>query len=487
MRTLLIIFFLTLQSLFGIAQNVIQQKLITKEGLFSFEGKIIKDSTEGYWIVGNMAELGVRQEFLIIRLNEDLSINWSKTHRGYFSGSFVDLVQLRDKNYLAVGYLSADKLYLSKFNSQGDTIWTLKYSNASPNSSKIINLDDQILIATSSGAILISSSGEIIWAKSYLWSSAEFVQCSDTTALLAGNRLFKIDTRNGDLLWCKRYIDSVSTLFRYNICASNEGNFILRGNGENPYIFKIDEDGNPLWGKAFKYSDDASFGPIIPTSDNNYMVAGNYGKVNNFLRKVLTLKFNEHGDTLYTAAYGGEKNNYNASLLEKDNGSLINLHTTNSFTSNYSFYINEFSADGRMQCNQLDIYPLSIEDVDISYEESYFISDVNLVLEHMEMKIFDVDLKDSVLCSNVISVPEIVPSENTVKIYPNPSSGNFKIEMGTSGFYEVEVFNFLGEKVFSTAASSSVFNVNLHNQPKGIYLVKVQSSGRSSFYKVQRQ
>jgi hypothetical protein len=486
-RIFLIIFYLILQSFYGITQNVIQQKVITKEGPFMFEGKIIKDSTEGYWIVGNIVELGVRLEYLIIRLNEDLSINWSKSHRGYFSGSFVDLVQLSDQNYLAFGYVANDMLYFTKFNSQGDTLWTKFYSN-SPLIYSAKTINNQLFITTSRGLISLNADGELNWAKFYSGTLNGFniLPISDTTALLVGGWVAKIDTRNGDLYWLRRFKSTSSTLWYYDICPSNEEKFIIRGNGEKPYLFKIDADGNVLWSKVFNYPEKVNLGSIISTSDNNYILTGNYGNANN-LTKSLIIKFNDQGDTLYTATYGGEKMNYGFPIVEKPNGSLVYLQTSNSFTSNHSFYINEFSADGLMQCNQLDIYPLSIEDVDLTYEERYFISDVNLVLDHMEMEIFDVALKDSIICSNVISVPEIAPSENTVKIYPNPSSGNFKIEMEVNAFYEVEVFNFLGKKVFSTAASSSVLNVNLHNQPRGIYFVKVQSSGRSSFYKVQRQ
>ena len=60
-------------------------------------------------------------------------------------------------------------------------------------------------------------------------------------------------------------------------------------------------------------------------------------------------------------------------------------------------------------------------------------------------------------------------------IYPNPNSGNFyiKVKEITKELY-VEVYNILGEKVFSKKDfSTEIMSVNLKNQAKGIYTLKI--------------
>lgn len=67
-----------------------------------------------------------------------------------------------------------------------------------------------------------------------------------------------------------------------------------------------------------------------------------------------------------------------------------------------------------------------------------------------------------------------------LKVYPNPSSGNFQLKIKN---YEseingiVEVYNILGEQVYSKPflISNSSFLINLSNQPNGIYLYRVIS------------
>jgi hypothetical protein len=59
-----------------------------------------------------------------------------------------------------------------------------------------------------------------------------------------------------------------------------------------------------------------------------------------------------------------------------------------------------------------------------------------------------------------------------LKFTPNPSSGIFYFK-DSRNIHSVEVYNLLDEKVFIQGA---VNQINLQNQPKGIYLVRVNSS-----------
>lgn len=81
-------------------------------------------------------------------------------------------------------------------------------------------------------------------------------------------------------------------------------------------------------------------------------------------------------------------------------------------------------------------------------------------------------------CTSTLGVASITPQNGNVVLYPNPSNGIFQLEIKN---YElgmnssVEVYNMLGEKVYSTSLliSNSSFLINLCNQPNGIYLYRV--------------
>ena len=71
----------------------------------------------------------------------------------------------------------------------------------------------------------------------------------------------------------------------------------------------------------------------------------------------------------------------------------------------------------------------------------------------------------------VKSLTNIKPS---VKIYPNPSNGKFIVSMdNTDGKAEMDIYNILGKRIFSSVLSSDTTEVNISNQPAGIYLYRV--------------
>jgi photosystem II stability/assembly factor-like uncharacterized protein len=62
-----------------------------------------------------------------------------------------------------------------------------------------------------------------------------------------------------------------------------------------------------------------------------------------------------------------------------------------------------------------------------------------------------------------------------VSVFPNPSDGIFQIAFDNSGITSLEIFNVLGEKVYSTTnfIHGIPCEINLSNSPKGIYFVKI--------------
>jgi hypothetical protein len=72
--------------------------------------------------------------------------------------------------------------------------------------------------------------------------------------------------------------------------------------------------------------------------------------------------------------------------------------------------------------------------------------------------------------------------QNTLSVYPNPSSGIFYIELPTlvplSGTYVSSVYNTLGKKIFSEKdVLSDRFEVDLRLFTTGIYLMQLTGDG----------
>ena len=63
-----------------------------------------------------------------------------------------------------------------------------------------------------------------------------------------------------------------------------------------------------------------------------------------------------------------------------------------------------------------------------------------------------------------------------ITIYPNPSNGIIFIKMNITESTNVEVYNALGQNVFSTNISSSAESINLGNLNQGIYLLRIKQN-----------
>lgn len=62
-------------------------------------------------------------------------------------------------------------------------------------------------------------------------------------------------------------------------------------------------------------------------------------------------------------------------------------------------------------------------------------------------------------------------------IYPNPNNGEFTIAFEEADEIAVEVFNLMGKRVYTESRSNNKFNIDISDQPKGVYLVKINVDG----------
>ena len=80
----------------------------------------------------------------------------------------------------------------------------------------------------------------------------------------------------------------------------------------------------------------------------------------------------------------------------------------------------------------------------------------------------------SLYCFNN-TVNQILSSASPV-VYPNPSTGNFRIEIGNYGEHSIDIFNSIGQKVIYTSFGEDFVNVDMSNYLPGIYYFKVDNS-----------
>ncbi len=74
--------------------------------------------------------------------------------------------------------------------------------------------------------------------------------------------------------------------------------------------------------------------------------------------------------------------------------------------------------------------------------------------------------------SQMVSGINEISSKDEINVYPNPSNGIFTIE-SRAEISSIEITNILGEKISTCSLNSKKTEIDLSNQPKGIYFYKI--------------
>ncbi|PCJ24238.1 MAG: hypothetical protein COA97_10110 [Flavobacteriales bacterium] len=86
----------------------------------------------------------------------------------------------------------------------------------------------------------------------------------------------------------------------------------------------------------------------------------------------------------------------------------------------------------------------------------------------------------------IIEMPKY--ANDIFKIYPNPTTGQFTIELeNISTDVLVEVYDAMGKMIFAEKTSENNLQIDISNQPKGIYLVKIINGNNMFTQKVVYQ
>lgn len=82
-----------------------------------------------------------------------------------------------------------------------------------------------------------------------------------------------------------------------------------------------------------------------------------------------------------------------------------------------------------------------------------------------------------------VGMDEAKETEKFFSVYPNPNSGEFVIKNFRAMNYEIEIYNLLGEIIFSRKTNSSSEDISL-DAPSGIYLLKIKSADAFTTIKI---
>jgi hypothetical protein len=69
-------------------------------------------------------------------------------------------------------------------------------------------------------------------------------------------------------------------------------------------------------------------------------------------------------------------------------------------------------------------------------------------------------------------------AKKNVTISPNPATSNFTVDLGAAGKSNVEMFNLVGQKVYSNSTNDASITVNVSDFKSGVYMLKINQNGQ---------
>ena len=241
---------------------------------------------------------------------------------------------------------------------------------------------------------------------------------------------------NGDTLWTKRFGGAYNDE-GYYITANSDGSFVFIvrdssnvGMDIDTRVIKTDNSGNILWNKVYGGNKKDTPKMIQSTSDGGYIIGAisrSFGWVN---PDMWIVKLDMNGDSTWTRHYGGSQNEHCYVIREMTDGSYIACGKTASYGPDFDPIFIKINAIGTM----------------------------------------------------AVGINELAYAKTNVNLYPNPSSGIFKIDVGETKPSRISIFNALGEQIFTKRGTlnEADFVINMEGQKAGVYLLTIEADEKSS-------
>lgn len=84
----------------------------------------------------------------------------------------------------------------------------------------------------------------------------------------------------------------------------------------------------------------------------------------------------------------------------------------------------------------------------------------------------DVTVKKIASCDTTLTVTEH-SNGDMFNLFPNPSNGLFNVQMNNHADAQIKIYNVLGACVYQNNNASSNYEIDLSNQPNGIYYISI--------------
>ncbi|MBI3500342.1 MAG: T9SS type A sorting domain-containing protein [Bacteroidetes bacterium] len=478
-----------------------------------------------------LTNAGNGSDMFIVKYAPNGNVLWAKSAGGTNNDEGLSCSTDASGNIIATGYFGSSSItfgtttlindttsgvpdmFIVKYDSSGNVLWAKSAGGTSDDEglgcstdasgniivtgrflSSSMTLGTTVLTSTGNGDMFIvkyDSSGNVLWAKSGPGpDQSAGVSCSTdangniiATGYFFGsiitfgvitliNSNYKTDDMfivkydsSGNVLWAKRSggmatemglscsTDASGNIFAagyFQSQADTFGTTILTNSGypyKDIFLVKYDSSGNVLWAKSAAGTDDDE-GLGCSTDANGNIIAtgffysstitfGTTTLINGTLSgydDMFIVKYDSSGNVLWakSAGWTGNDESYSCSIDTSGNIFATGYFQSSSLT---------FGTTTLTNAGNGDMFIVKLGSV-AGIEENNFSNDMN--------------------------------------IYPNPSTGIFSVSGLRSAVSSLDIYNVMGEKIYSSTVNSKLETVNLSAAPKvqasGIYFLRIGTS-----------
>lgn len=307
-------------------------------------------------------------------INED---TFAITIRGDGSESVYAMTQSTSGGVVMVGEIDSNLSdgHVIHVGTDGTTLWNLAIGgNDVDRLFDVITANNGDIVAVGSSArdfwvVRISPAGNLIWQQTFdvsaLDEGAGIAEAENGDFLIAGTILVELTafdkqliriSSSGELVWSRTYDHAVLDA-AYAVVAADDGEFIVAGQSSTPQggtartqVFKVDAEGNEVWNNQYGSGTEYTARNLTLLPDGRIVVVGRAHQGGGTGSDPYILVLSSTGEQIDEFIIGRALYNDAGGVAVAANGNLVLVGTTtNATTQDRDIYLFEVSLLGAVQ------------------------------------------------------------------------------------------------------------------------------------------